>query len=315
MGVEQQALSHIAVIGAGAMGSGIAQLFARHAGMITVIDPYPEALERARREMKAYCAAFFLDETGMAGKIIFSTEPEAAASAKIVIEAAPEQLEIKHDLFSRLERICAPTVIFATNTSGLPINRIAQVLQHRHRFLGMHFFTPASVIPLVEVVRGDATSDEVVQTALDVLRHVGKHPVVINKDIPGFIANRIQHALAREAMSLLEKGVASAEDIDDVVKWSLGIRLVFTGPLEQRDINGLDIHYAIASYLYQDLENRTIPSALLHDTVAAGHLGMKTGRGFYSWDGKNIEEEKKRKNRALLALIAWLQAYDLAKGD
>jgi 3-hydroxybutyryl-CoA dehydrogenase len=172
--------------------------------------------------------------------------------------------------------------------------------------VGAHFFTPADVIPLVEVVRNDDTSEDTVAKVMATLRFGGKRPVLVRQDIPGFIANRIQHALAREAISLLEKGVASAEDIDEVVKWSLGIRLALSGPLEQRDMNGIDVHYAIASYLYKDLENRTEPSDLLKSKVDSGHLGAKSGQGFYTWSPERRERVLREKSAALGELAAWL---------
>ncbi len=299
---KQRLPQRIGIAGAGLMGSHLALLFASQGLNVSLYDPFPEAIERVKSTLAPQ-----LEKCGdAAASIVFGTTEDILATSDFVIEAIPEKLTLKHDLFQSLERLCRPDTIFATNTSGLSINAIAQAVENKQRFLGTHFFTPASIIPLVEVVRGDATSDEAITTAMDLLRAVGKRPVLIQHDIPGFIANRIQHALAREAMSLLEKGVASAEDIDEVVRWSLGVRLVFTGPLEQRDINGLDIHHAIASYLYPDLENRTVPSKALSDAVARGDLGMKSGKGFYSWDKNAIEACKDKKNKQLAALIKWI---------
>ena len=199
-----------------------------------------------------------------------------------------------------------PTLI-ATNTSGISINQLASDLAHPERFVGTHFFTPADIIPLVEVVACDRSSTGTTDKVIDILRAVGKLPVLVRKDIPGFIANRLQHALAREAMSLLEKGVASAEDIDTVAKWSLGIRLALTGPLEQRDINGLDVHHAIATYLYPDLENTQAPLAVLSDKVEQGHWGVKSGQGFYDWTSPDRKESVQRKEAALRSLVEHLK--------
>lgn len=300
-------IQSLAVVGAGAMGSGIAALFAAKGRTVVLIDPVPGALERAAdvidRQLGVY-APGAVAETRR--RIRMDTGLEAACSCDLVIEAVPEKLELKRDIFARLDTLCRPETIFATNTSGLSINAIAEAVTRRERFVGTHFFTPADVIPLVEVVRNDHTAAATVERVMAALRDVGKRPVLVNRDIPGFIANRIQHALAREAISLLEKGIASAEDIDEVVKWSLGIRLALTGPLEQRDMNGLDIHHAIATYLYADLENRTTPSALLTDKVATGQLGAKSGQGFYAWPAERREQVLRDKSAALGELVAWL---------
>ncbi|CAB3637595.1 MAG: 3-hydroxyacyl-CoA dehydrogenase family protein [Achromobacter pulmonis] len=302
-------LKHLAVIGAGAMGSGIAALFASKGLDVVLVDPMDGALDRARavieRQLNVYAPGQI---DAVMQRIRMAPGLDAAAACDLVIEAVPENLELKRGLFAQLDTLCQPEAIFATNTSGLSINAIASAVARRDRFVGTHFFTPADVIPLVEVVRNDATSEETVARVMATLRQGGKRPVLVRQDIPGFIANRIQHALAREAISLLEKGVASAEDIDEVVKWSLGIRLALSGPLEQRDMNGIDVHYAIASYLYKDLENRTEPSELLKSKVENGQLGAKSGQGFYAWSPERREQVLREKSAALGELAAWLNA-------
>ena len=291
------------------MGSGIAALFAARGVDVVLIDPMEGALPRAQANIERQLQVLAGDDVALAmRRIRYEAGLESACSAALVIEAVPEKLELKRDIFSRLDSLCSPDAILATNTSGLSINAIAQAVTRRDRFVGTHFFTPADVIPLVEVVRNDGTSEGTVAQVMDTLRHVGKRPVLVKRDIPGFIANRIQHALAREAMSLLESGVASAEDIDDVVKWSLGIRLALSGPLEQRDMNGLDVHLAIAEYLYADLENRTEPSDLLRNKVRDGELGAKSGQGFYAWPPERRERVLRDKSAALAELVQWLNA-------
>lgn len=301
-------LKHLAVVGAGGMGSGIAALFAARGAPVVLIDPVDGALDRARASIARQLGVYAAGGEGEAmARIRMSPDLEAAADCDLVIEAVPENLELKRGIFAKLDAICAPGAIFATNTSGLSINALAGAVTRRERFVGTHFFTPADVIPLVEVVRNDDTSEATVAAVMDALRAVGKRPVLVRRDIPGFIANRIQHALAREAISLLEKGVASAEDIDEVVKWSLGIRLALSGPLEQRDMNGIDVHHAIASYLYQDLENRQEPSELLRGKVERGELGAKSGQGFYAWSPERRERVLREKSEALAELAAWLE--------
>lgn len=305
-------IQNLAVIGAGAMGSGIAALFASQGLPVVLIDPVEGALARATQVIERQLGVYAPhDVPASLARIRMSPELQAAADCDLVIEAVPEKLDLKRHLFAQLDQICKPATTFATNTSGLSINAIAQAVTRRDRFVGTHFFTPADVIPLVEVVRGDESAEATVELVMATLKAAGKRPVRVNRDIPGFIANRIQHALAREAISLLEKGVASAEDIDEVVKWSLGIRLALSGPLEQRDMNGIDVHHAIASYLYADLENRETPSDLLTRKVQSGEIGAKAGQGFYTWPPERRERVLREKSAALAGLVQWLKTQEL----
>lgn len=293
----------LAVIGAGNMGNAIASLFATNGWQVVLIDPSETACQASREKLLGNDPA----AGPLESRLSWSARLDAAAGASLVIEAAPENLALKQQLFKELEAVCPPQTVLATNTSGISINQLAATLQHPARFVGTHFFTPADVIPLVEVVGGEHTGTDTIERVMGVLRAVGKLPIHVRKDIPGFIANRLQHALAREAMSLLDQGVATAEDIDTVAKWSLGIRLALTGPLEQRDINGLDIHHAIASYLYPDLENRQTPPSVLTEKVQHGHFGVKSGQGFYTWDTPERRQALRDKDTALRRLVSHLQ--------
>lgn len=309
----------MAVIGAGTMGLGITQLFAQNGFIVKLIDPNQQVIQNAKEKIEDELSLLreykFITSTEMESllkNIIVSTSLEAASESMLVVEAVPENLEIKQELFKKMETICSEATIFATNTSGLSISQIASILKHPARFVGTHFFMPASIIPLVEIVKGEKTDDQIANKVLQLFQDIGKEPVLIKKDIPGFIANRIQHAMAREAISLLEEQVATAKEIDTVVRWSLGVRLLFTGPLEQRDLNGLDVHSAIASYLYKDLENRTEPSTLLTEKVEKGELGIKTGNGFYEWDKNRKNQVLQHKNNSLLKLMKTLKNIDSA---
>ncbi len=303
----QTAPRKLAVIGAGNMGNAIAILFVAHGWQAVLIDPSDSSREKSRERLFAalpQSASLLSWEAGL----------EAAHDAGLIIEAAPENLSLKQEIFTRLEAVCVPDAVIASNTSGISINQLASVLKHPKRFLGTHFFTPADVIPLVEVIACEHTLPTHCDHIMAVLREVGKLPVLVRKDIPGFIGNRLQHALAREAMSLLEKGVASAEDIDTVAKWALGIRLAITGPLEQRDINGLDVHHAITEYLYPDLENRQTPLPLLSNKVGQGHLGVKSGKGFYDWTTPERKAALKEKDATLRQLVELLGGRQAASG-
>lgn len=292
----------IVIVGSGHMGTAIAANLLRQKVNILLIDNEQRALERAANDL----AAGDMDHD-TTDRLAVTTNLSKAADAWLVFEAVPEDLRLKKAVFEELEACVSEDCLLASNTSGLPIGEVAEVLTSKHRFVGTHFFTPADVIPLVEVVKGPETTDAAVQSVANFLRSVGKRPVIVEKDIPGFIANRIQHAMAREAMSLVDKGVATPEAIDEVVRWSLGIRLALMGPLKQRDFNGLDTHLHIASYLYKELENRREPPTVLRNKVDNGNLGLKSGRGFYDWSMVDPEAAQRDNGRVLLELIEWLK--------
>ncbi len=292
----------IVIVGSGHMGTAIAASLLRQKVNILLIDSEQRALERAANDL----AAGDMDHD-TTDRLAVTTDLSKAADAWLVFEAVPEDLRLKKAVFKELEACVSEDCLLASNTSGLPIGEVAEVLTSKHRFVGTHFFTPADVIPLVEVVKGPETTDAAIQSVANFLRSVGKRPVIVEKDIPGFIANRIQHAMAREAMSLVEKGVATPEAIDEVVRWSLGIRLALMGPLKQRDFNGLDTHLHIASYLYKELENSREPPTVLRDKVNSGDLGLKSGRGFYDWSAVDPEAARRDNERVLRELIEWLK--------
>ncbi|WP_028551144.1 3-hydroxyacyl-CoA dehydrogenase NAD-binding domain-containing protein [Paenibacillus sp. UNC451MF] len=302
--------NHVSIIGAGTMGSGIAQLLASRNVNVLLVDQNEDALQRALGRIREQLHSLQEDVDQVISRIQLSTDIQSVQDSWLIIEAVPENLSLKQHIFKQLESVCSSEAILATNTSGLPVSDIAAALNYPGRLIGMHFFMPAHVVPLVEVIKGTATEAHTAEKVMEFLKQMGKKPVLVHKELPGFIGNRIQHALAREAISLLEKGVASAEDIDTVVRYSLGIRLLFTGPLEQRDWNGLDVHCHIASYLYEDLENRTEPSPLLTNKVEQGNLGVKTGKGFYDWQDKDVPSISQNKNRQLLELIKWLDTKE-----
>ena len=307
-------IDNVVVVGAGIMGLGIAQVFAQGGKNVVLIDPFPAAIAAASGKIKnnveLLMAEGLLDvvsSTEIINRIQFAADISQAKDADLVIEAIPEKIELKETLFKELESACSNDTIIASNTSGIPITKLAGMIHHPERVIGTHFFNPAHLIPLVEVTQTESTDAGVIQQILDLLKAVGKQPVHVRKDIPGFIGNRLQHALAREAMSLMEQGVASAEDIDAVVKTSLAIRLVFTGPIEQRDFNGLDTHLSIAEYLYPELESASTPLTILREKVAVGELGLKSGRGFYDWTGKSASEVNGNKNQSLIDLLKFLK--------
>jgi 3-hydroxybutyryl-CoA dehydrogenase len=238
----------------------------------------------------------------------FTTQlDEAVCSADLVFEVIPEKAELKKPLFQQLDHLCQPNVVVASNTSAIPIHQLAEFSRHPERVIGTHFYNPAQLIPLVEVITAECTSPTALRLVMEFLTAAGKKPIHVRKDIPGFIGNRLQSALAREAMSLLRKGVATAEDIDTVVKHSLALRMLFSGPLEQRDLNGLDTHLAVTQTLYPDLEDAKEPLGILREKVAKGELGLKTGKGFYDWSAQDAADVTKRKSRQLVNLLKFLK--------
>jgi 3-hydroxybutyryl-CoA dehydrogenase len=294
--------SRIAIVGGGLMGHGIAQVFACAGHPVRVQDPCADVLatldERIRRNLRE----LGLDETA-AGRVSGHARLEAVvADAEIIIEAGPENLAIKQELFAAIEAAAPVGSVLASNTSVIPITQIMARLHHPARALGTHWWNPPYLVPLVEVIRTPSTSAAAVATMTTLLRAVGKTPVTVEKDVPGFVGNRLQHALWREAMSLVEHGVCDAETVDTVVKSSFGRRLAVLGPLENADLVGTDLTLAIHETVLPDLDRTPGPLPVLRQLVADGKLGMKAGEGFRRWTPEQQVELRKRVFAHLKAL-------------
>ena len=238
-------------------------------------------------------------------QITFTTDMDSAGvtNAELVIEAVFEDMALKRDTFKKLEALCSPDTIFCTNTSVMSPTEISTGLKYRERFVGTHFWNPAHLIPLVEVVKSDATSDETADTVMALLQSVGKKPVLCQKDVPGFIANRMQHALWREAISIVENGIADAETVDMAVKYSFGLRLPQLGPLENADMVGTDLTFSIHDYILADLEASGTPSPLLRELRDNGELGFKTGKGFMAWTPEQMQAVRDDLNTYLIRAL------------
>ena len=297
----------IAIVGAGLMGVGIAQIFVLEGHAVTLQDVSPETLESAPAGIRSTLE--FLAERGLGSpeaiepalsRLSTHTDLAAAvADAEIVIECVFEDLALKQGVFQELDRLCAPEVILCSNTSVMSITEIAARARYRERIVGTHFWNPPYLIPLVEVVRTEHVADEIVARTMALLRGVGKHPIDCKKDVPGFVANRLQHALWREAISIVEHGIADAATVDESIRYGPGLRLPILAPLENADMVGLDLALSIHDYILPHLEASPEPSPLLRAKVAAGDLGFKTGRGFQDWTPEAADASRKR-------LIAYL---------
>lgn len=303
-------MSRIAVIGAGLMGHGIALTFARAGDKVCIADPLAEARATVRDRIAASLQLLGADQAETDAALnrvsVADTVAEAVAGVDAVFEAAPEKLKLKQGLFSEIEAHAPADAILASNTSVIQISKIVGHLQTRHRALGTHWWNPPHMIPLVEVVKTEWTNPARADAMQSMLARVGKTAVMVEKDVPGFIGNRLQHALWREAISLVENGVCSAQAVDDVVKASFGRRLAVLGPLENADLVGIELTQDIHAQVLFDLDARPDPSPYLQSLLDQGHTGMAAGQGFRSWKAGDLDATKARIAQHLTALEAIL---------
>lgn len=279
----------IGVVGGGLMGSGIAQVFAAHGHKVTVFEPNEEVREKIAERVSENLRLVGGDPSAAERISVTSNLAEAVGKAQFVTEAAPERLDLKRSIFKDLIRHAAKTAILASNTSVIPIGRIASGLETADRIVGTHWWNPPFLIPLVEVVQAAQTSDTTVASTIELLRSVGKAPAHVRKDLPGFVANRLQHALWREAIAMVAEGICDAATLDDCVKNSFGLRLPVLGPLENADLVGLDLTLDIHRIMMPELDRSDGPNKFLEAQVAAGNLGFKAGKGFRDWTPEQMQ--------------------------
>jgi 3-hydroxybutyryl-CoA dehydrogenase len=285
----------VAVIGAGLMGHGLALVFAGGGHSVCITDSFAETLRTVKTRI-ADTLKSLEREVSIVDQIeTAATLESAVASADFIIEAAPERLELKQELFTQIESAARADAILATNTSVIPITQIMAKVKTKHRAIGTHWWNPPYLVPLVEVIQTADTSPDVIEATMSFMRQLGKVPVHVKKDVPGFVGNRMQHALWREAISLVENGVCDAETVDLVVKNSFGRRLAVLGPLENADLVGTDLTLDIHNEILKSLEDTKTPSPYLRRLVQQGNLGFKSNQGFMSWT-----DEKKRALRELV---------------
>ncbi|MCA1868900.1 3-hydroxybutyryl-CoA dehydrogenase [Agrobacterium genomosp. 3] len=293
----------VVVMGAGVMGQRLAAHFMRAGFAVALLDPAPESLEAACTFLKA--ALLDVDSPILAARP--DDLPHNWQACPLVIEAVPERLAVKHAALASAEAFFSEDTLIASNTSGLTTAELAAGMRLPGRLAIAHFFNPADVIPVVELIAGPGLTEARLQQLAAILTRSGKLPAILRQEVPGFVANRIQHAMMRECLHLLCEGVADAETLDRILRWSVGVRMAFFGPFLQRDLNGLDTHLAIAEYLYPQLAAVGAPPDILRDRVARGETGRKAGRGFYNW-GPEREADLRAAEAQLADLIGAMLA-------
>ena len=304
----------VAVIGgAGLMGHGIALEFALAGFQVTVCDVDEDALNRGwdriheSLQLLQQCGLAKPDTADLAlGRIEAGTDVRAAVDeVDVVVESIDENLEQKRAVFRQLDEYCPPRAILTSNSSSFTPSLMAGATTRPQQFLGMHYFNPPYLIPLVEVIPGEQTSDATVELMTSLLKRLGKTPVLVRREVPGFIANRIQAAVWREILKLVADGVATPEDIDLVMTSSLGRRWSVAGPFEITDLAGLDLKQAILTELLPSLASSADVPAILNEMVEQGNLGVKTGNGFREWTPEKVRDVKERLARALTTIAQW----------
>jgi 3-hydroxybutyryl-CoA dehydrogenase len=299
-------ISRVGVVGTGLMGSGIAAVFAAAGRTVFLFDKDPKRLdEAARKIVEIYeevrgAGLTSLSQTEILAHVKPVSELADLSTVEFIIEAVPEVLEIKQALYRELEVVVEEGVILASNTSGFMPSKLSEFLARPDRFIVAHFWNPPHAIPLVEVVPSERTSSIVVERTISLLRDSRAEPVLVEKEIPGFIGNRLQYAILREALAIVRSGAASPEAVDTVMKASLGRRYATVGPLETADLGGLDTFLTIASHLMPELAKDENVLELMRVRVEAGNTGLRSGKGFYSWPPERAQAVIKRRNADLL---------------
>ncbi len=296
--IQFEDVQQMAMIGAGTMGAGIGMCFAQAGYQVNLYSMTAERLDRALARIRNSQQLFIeeglisAEEAQAARERIRTTTrlDEALAGVQYVVESVPEKLELKQNLFRQMEDCCSEDTILTTNTSGLSITAIASACRHPERVGGMHWANPAEIVPLVEVIRGEQTSDHTVEVIYRITERLGKVPVRVRKDVPGFASNRLQYAVLREAFHLVEAGIVSPEDVDRTLKCGVGFRYPWLGPLETADLGGLDVFHSVAQYLFPALSTAQSPPEFLDRLIAEGKLGIKTGQGFYRYEEDKRDE-------------------------
>jgi 3-hydroxybutyryl-CoA dehydrogenase len=307
----------ITVVGAGLMGHGLAQIFAVHGHKVLLVDVNEDLLNSAKDRIRANLKNMHRQgvEFEPIEEIIENvyTTPDldnACEGSAFIFEAVFEDLELKQQLFADLDSLCPSNIILCSNTSVISITEIAENAVHRERIVGTHFWNPPYLIPLVEVVRAEESADWCISKTYDLLVRVGKHPVHVHKDVPGFVGNRLQHALWREAFAIIDEGICDPATVDEVIRNGFGLRLPILGPVETADMIGLDLTLAIHNYILKYINADPTPSTTLQAKVETEELGFKSGSGFLEWSDSSITESRER----LMAYLTNIYAQQQKQG-
>lgn len=303
-------LKNFVICGGGMMGCAIAQVFCTIEGAEVTIWNHRQKdigsmIRQNMKELVAHGVITEADVDAVVERVVLVTDlnDERVQRADLVIECVPEVMETKQNLFRDLEAITSAECIYCTNTSVMSPTEISEKCEHKERIVGTHFWNPAHLIPLVEVVKTKDTSEEVMQATMDVMTKAGKKPIYCKKDVPGFVANRMQHALWREAIAIVDQGIADPETVDDAVKYSFGLRLPQLGPIENSDMVSTTLTYNIHSYVLKYLADNHEPSPIIVKMKEEGKEGFKSGEGFMKWDDEKIQASKDGLNEYLIKMI------------
>lgn len=306
-------MKRVAVIGLGTMGPGMAQRLAQGGLVVSAFDTQDAQIEKAKAMLPVITGV--LDRLGIApkpgGEVTFTTSlTEAVKDADLVIENVPEKIEIKAEVYRALDKLVGPGTLIVSDTSGIPISKLQEHISHPERFCGMHWSNPPHIIPMIEIISGARTAPETAQAIVALIEELGLLPVVVNKDVPGFVENRILYALLREAVDLVEEGVISPEALDTCVSWGIGYKLSVIGPMALLDVAGLDIYHSVASFLNQELSTRADIAPFVTERVGEKRLGLKTGGGVYAYTPERIKELGAERARKLVAVRRALEEKD-----
>lgn len=295
--IKVNEIKKVCIAGAGTMGSTIAQIFAQKDYNVILYDISNDSISRGMEiiennlfNMKQNNMINSQKITKIKTNIKSTTDINMISNSHFVLEAIVEDLKVKQDFWKKVSNLVSEKIILASNTSGLSITKIAKYLDNKERFGGMHWWNPPHLIPLVEVVKGDKTSEKTANNLMQLAKKLGKKPVLVKKDVPGFIGNRLQYALLREALYLIEENIAKADDVDKAMRYGLGLRYSAIGPIETVDLGGVDIFASVGSYLFEKLNNKPELPKIIKRLNAENKLGIKTGEGFYNY--KDDEDNK-----------------------
>jgi 3-hydroxyacyl-CoA dehydrogenase len=297
--------SRVAVMGTGTMGPGMGAVLARAGMQVSLYDTSPEALERAKAGYDLAWGVLDRLETpavdGGSATYVGSVA-DALADAEFVIEAVPEKLELKQQVYREYEQHVGPDVILASNTSGIPATKIAEGLAHPERVVVMHWSNPPHLIPMIEVVPGEKTSQAAVDGTIAVIEDIGYFSCLLKKEVPGFVENRVLYAIMRECLALVDEGVIGREELDLNVKWGIGYKLAVIPPMQLLDMAGMDIYTSVASYLNPDLSNASEVSPTIRDLVERGRLGLKTKGGLFDYTDDEVGQLRAQRGAKLVAV-------------